>query len=312
MSPSSRCGGPTFETPGRGGGRKGPGGSGRVAPGPLPAPRRAEELGPQFPQFLYLGAVTHSHSASRPASPAFGVQAVRASCRLTQLRCWVVPCRDSSSSASSGRRVPSLHSKVRLRRVQTCLLFLHTSAGKNPARSVPGRQEAAVPAAGADSVSHRRSALRHSPPPRIRAACHRLRREDSARPDGQEPSTFVSAMSRPGSGPGGRLPSHNVGLFRCSREPCVSLPRRSRARRPSRCQTASRATLHSLRSFRALGHWETLSRASARQASRNEATSPASPTRLRDSQQPRPTRHLPLPPRCEIHQHLPPDGEEKV
>ena len=69
-------------------------------------------------------------------------------------------------------------------------------------------------------------------------------------------------------GPGGRLPSHNVGLFRCSREPCVSLPRRSRARRPSRCQTASRATLHSLRSFRALGHWETLSRAPARTASR--------------------------------------------
>ena len=128
-----------------------------------------------------------------------------------------------------------------------------------------GRRQA-VPAAGADSVSHRRSALRHSPPPRIRAACHRLRREDSARPDGQEPSTFVSAMSRPGSGPGGRLPSHNVGLFRCSREPCVSLPRRSRARRPSRCQTASRATLHSLRSFRALGHWETLSRAPARTA----------------------------------------------
>ena len=54
--------------------------------------------------------------ASRPASPAFSVRAARASCRLTHLRCWVVPCRDSSSSAGSVRRVPSLRSSVRLRR----------------------------------------------------------------------------------------------------------------------------------------------------------------------------------------------------
>jgi len=85
--------------------------------------------------------------------PAGNVIAVRAVRRLTQLRYWVVPGRDSSSSAGSVRRVPSLHSSVRLRRGYTCLLFLHTSAGKNPAGSVPGRQEAAVPAAGADIVS---------------------------------------------------------------------------------------------------------------------------------------------------------------
>lgn len=85
--------------------------------------------------------------------PAWSHSAVQGVRRLTQLRCWVVPGRDSSSSASSGRRVTSLHSSVRLRRVYTCLLFLHTSAGKNPAGSVPGRQEAAVPAAGADIVS---------------------------------------------------------------------------------------------------------------------------------------------------------------
>jgi len=118
-------------------------------------------------------------------------------------------------------------------------------------------------------------------------------------------------VGRPGPGPGGRLPSHNVGLFRCSREPYVSLPRRSRARRPSRCQTASRATLHSLRSFRALGHWETLSRASARTASRRRTSSHESPARLRDSQQPRPTKRLTLPPHQEIHRHLPPDKGEK-
>ena len=125
------------------------------------------------------------------------------------------------------------------------------------------------------------------------------------------PHLALTPLGRPGPGPGGRLPPHNVGLFRCSREPCVSLPRRSRARRPSRCQTASGATLHSLRSFRALGHWETLSRASARTASSNRTASHASSTRLRDSQQPRPTKRLTLPPHQEIHRHHPPGGREK-
>jgi len=47
----------------------------------------------------------------------------------------------------------------------------------------------------------------------------------------------LTLLGRSGPGPGGRLPSHNVGLFRCSREPEVSLPRRSRARRPpARCR----------------------------------------------------------------------------
>jgi hypothetical protein len=120
----------------------------------------------------------------------------------------------------------------------------------------------------------------------------------------------LTPVGRSGPDPVGSLPTHSVGLFRCSREPYVSLPRRSRARRPSRCQTPSGATLHSLRSFRALGHWETLSRASARSASRNEATSPASPTRLRDSQQPRPTKILTPQPQCQIDRHHPPPGEE--
>ena len=67
---------------------------------------------------------TNTVSKLRRASLAFSLSAVRAVLRLTHLRCWVVPGRDSSSSASSGRRVPSLHSAVRLRRVITCLLFL--------------------------------------------------------------------------------------------------------------------------------------------------------------------------------------------
>ena len=90
-----------------------------------------------------------------------------------------------------------------------------------------------LPAVGADSVGIP-----------LRCTRHRLRRGDSARPDGREPSTFDPGMGRSVPDPGGSLPTHNVGLFRCSREPCVSLPRRSRARRPSRCQTPSGATLH--------------------------------------------------------------------
>ena len=138
--------------PGRGGGRKGPGGSGRLAPGPLPAPRRAEESGPQVPQFLYLGAATHSVCASRRASPAFSVRELRASCRLTHLRCWVAPSPEVSSPASGPAHFLRSRSSVRLRRGHPRPLFLHTSAGVNPARSVPGSREAAVPAAGADSV----------------------------------------------------------------------------------------------------------------------------------------------------------------
>ena len=146
---------------------------------------------------------------------------------------------------------------------------------------------------------------------RLRASIRRSVpvREDRLTPHQRQ--CVAHTVSRSGSGPGGRLSTLRGGLFRCSREPKGSLPRRSRARRTHTCQTASRATLHSLRSFRALGHWETLSRASARTASRNEATSPASPTRLRDSQQPRPTKRLTLPPHQEIHRHHPPDGERK-
>ena len=70
--------------------------------------------------------------------PAENVSAVRGACRLTQLRCWVVPCLCSSSSAGSVRRAKPLHSSVSLRLVYPGPLFLHTSAGKNPARSVPG------------------------------------------------------------------------------------------------------------------------------------------------------------------------------
>ncbi|MBR5176899.1 MAG: hypothetical protein IKW89_13385 [Bacteroidales bacterium] len=100
-------------------------------------------------------AATQSVCASRPSSPAFSIRAVRASCRLRQLRCWVAPGRDSSSSAGSVRRVPSLRSSVSRKRLgYTWALFLQASAGVKPAGSLPGTQDAAVPAAGA-ACTHR-------------------------------------------------------------------------------------------------------------------------------------------------------------
>ena len=82
--------------------------------------------------------------------PAGNVRAVRRVRRLTQLRCWVVPCLCSSSSAGSVRRAKPLHSAVSLRLVYPWSLFRHTSAGRDPAGSVPGAQGAGVPPAGAD------------------------------------------------------------------------------------------------------------------------------------------------------------------
>lgn len=90
-----------------------------------------------------------------------------------------------------------LRSSVRLRLVITWPLFLHTSAGVNPARSVPGVQDTAVPAVG--------------------AACTHQYQEIGGRPvstpsaGGVVPGFASSGVpsfqqvSRPGSGPGGRL-----------------------------------------------------------------------------------------------------------
>ena len=165
MSPSSRCGGHPFESPGRCGGRRGAGGSGRERPGPLPAPHRATQLGPQFPQLLRSGAVPHQRHQDSVDISRNSLSGPRASCRLTQLRCWVVPGRDSSSSASSIRRVPSLHSKVEFNLAAIppgtvsflpCVrpsLRVGPCSAKTP-QSLPGVQDTAVPAVGA-SCTHR-------------------------------------------------------------------------------------------------------------------------------------------------------------
>ena len=140
-------------------------------------------------------------------------------------------------------------------------------------KSLPGRQDTAVPAVGTDSVSHRCSVLRLSPPPRIRAVCHRLCRftprigvvapcfyslvSACSRGPSSPASPSVPRslpLGRPGPGGGGRLPTLRAGLFRCFREPEVSLPRRSRVRRPHAARPPPPP--HSA-SLRVLWHWKT-------------------------------------------------------
>ena len=99
---------------------------------------------------------------------------MRASCRLTQLRCWVAPSPEVSSPASGPAHFLRSRSSVRLRRGHTCPLFLqalhHFSLRAGLAlrsltlpqrcgpystetpQSLPGRQDTAVPAVGTDSV----------------------------------------------------------------------------------------------------------------------------------------------------------------
>ena len=171
-------------------------------------------------------------SASRPASPAFSFRATRASCRLRQLRCWVAPSPEVSSPASGPAHFLRSRSAGSLRLGHTRPLFLHTSVGVNPARSVPGSREAAVPAAGADSVGT-------SPPQTAPVSlCLAAYAAVNVVP-------LFGQVSRPGSVRGGRLSTLRV------RSPplhCSALKGsavfRSRAQPPPRRQTASPDTLH--------------------------------------------------------------------
>jgi len=162
---------------------------------------------------------------------------------LRSIRCWVVPGRDSSSSAGSVRRVPSLHSSVSLRLVYTWPLFLHTSAGVNPAGSVPGVQEAARWAAGADSVGASPS---QTAPEGLCLASPRTYYHDS----GNEPSRLRAV--RPSVSP-----SMPVSSTPPSSPQAVLPMLRSRARPPLRTRSPPRPRSTP---FRALWHCQTLSR----------------------------------------------------
>jgi len=102
---------------------------------------------------------------------------------------------------------------------------------------------------------------------------------------------FSVVTGRAGPDPGGRLYPQAAGL--CRRPGARSLP----SVVPSKpviphtlmLQTASGATLHSLRSFRALGGLETLDLEHAARSSTSSTASPALPARPRDSKPPRPS-----------------------
>ena len=110
-----------------------------------------------------------------------------------------LPLRKPAVGTSPPARLLRSRSSVRLRRGYTWPLFLHTSGGVNPAGSVEGVQEAAVPAAGADSVGA--SPPQTAPEGLYQGCAH-------------ERSTSDPAMGRPGPGPVGRLPTHASGLCR--------------------------------------------------------------------------------------------------
>ena len=106
-------------------------------------------------------------------------------------------------------------------------------------QSLPGVQDTAVPAVGADSVSHRRSVRQHTSPPRIRAASHRLRR--LAPRISVSASCLYSKASASSRGPSSpastSVRAHSFG------------PSRPRPRRPS-AQTFSCRSLSAARSLR--------------------------------------------------------------
>lgn len=175
---------------------------------------------------------------------------MRASCRLTQLRCWVVPGRDSSSSASSVRRVPSLHSAVSLRLGYTWPLFLQalrhfcsaggprvrsaslrSVLGKNaakpsgrPGHGRPGRWHRQCQSSQICSVAYAAAQKPRCPPQTAQFHPHQ-RRCVRLLFEGQclfaktvIPRSTVSAaltpLGRSGPGRGGRLPTHVAGLCR--------------------------------------------------------------------------------------------------
>jgi len=163
-------------------------------------------------------------------------------------------------------RLRRLHSAVRLRRVYLYLPAIppHLRRGE-PRRKCSGRAGAAVPAAGAENVGRRFRRIVAAKTDSLVGTQSRLRFcPSSTAPVGavfpglrpRALSLRFSVVTGPvGPDPGGRLCPHTAGL--CRRPGAWGLP----SVVPSKpviphalmLQTASGATLHSLRSFRAIG-----------------------------------------------------------
>ena len=215
----------SLRTPGRGGGRRGPGCSGRSVTGPLPAPRRAEESGPQFPQFLYHGAAPHQWHQYATGISRINQEAVPGSCRLMpfgRVAASVTPC----GRRGRPQRVKSLRSKVEFNLVA---IPPHRSRGK-PRPPCSGRPGGGRPGRWRRQCQSARSwpppIPQHPRPASPRAARHRLR-GGNRQCIGFAAGDILRgslAMGRPGPGPGGRLPTELSTVFVGGLEPKVSSP----------------------------------------------------------------------------------------
>ena len=149
--------------------------------------------------------------------PAGSVIKARASCRLTHLRCWVVPGRDSSSSAGSVRRVPSLHSAVSLR-LGLCRARYSSGASAN---------SALVSGFPASRRSHKVSAALTPPTLRLPLRCSSPSRRPDSPASASRRCTSIRRIvpvrerpSYPASAASSRSPAAAYGLA-CSTFPFV-------------------------------------------------------------------------------------------
>ena len=126
-------------------------------------------------------------------------------------------------------------------------LFLSNFAGTEPVKDASGGRSAAPEGPLAQTVSGQaRHRLRRYARVSDVASCFYSWDSAGSRRPSSPASTSVPRslpLGRSGPGPGGRLPTLRAGLFRCSREPEVSLPPRSRARRPHAARPPPRPTL---------------------------------------------------------------------
>ena len=201
------------------------------APGPSPALARRKT--PHFAGPRPQSARPYQGSRKRrPSSlaPPFS------SCRRVQHSCGSARCQRSCVGRSPSHHLRPRSSKVRLRRAPTWPLFLHTSAGVNPAGSVPGVQDTAVPAVGAEDAAqlpHNAAvktvslACTHPTLPVIhcaglRSASASVRRTlmpaavpvRGHRHHPHHRHTALTPLGRSGPGGVGSLPAHSAGLCR--------------------------------------------------------------------------------------------------
>ena len=206
---------------------------------------------------MFVGAKCRARTPSarcKGRALAFSLSAVQRVLRLRQLRCWVVPGRDSSSSASSVRRVPALHSAVEFNLAaippHLCRGEPRQKCSGHPGHGRPGRWRRLCPSSSRRSPAFASILLPSCPPQTARYP----------RSSGVV-SCFYSKASASSRGPSSpaRAPvlAHSFGLFQpravrpsACRTLCRSLPGSGslrspspctvKARQPQPCQTASR------------------------------------------------------------------------